>query len=823
MAAQDAGTALTASARVLALAAALAGGLAGSGWQLQQPGLWPPAFVAALWGLGALALLWALAAGLRRAGGPLLWALCALAALCLSAAATHHRAQAQLAAALPPHLEGQDLVLVGTVADLPRHSLQGTRFVLRVEQAWWQGQPVALPPRVSLGWFRGWDGSALHLAAADPPRAGQRWRLPVRLKQPHGSLNPHGFDLELWMFERGLRASGYVRDAAGARGTAVAPELLDPAAAHPLQRLRQSLRDAIFDRVDDPGAAAVLAALAVGDQGAIARDGWELFRVTGVTHLMSISGLHVTMFAWLAGGLVSMLWRRWPAGARAWPTPLAAAWGGLALALAYAVLAGWGVPAQRTVWMLATVVVLRTAGLRWPLPLVLLAVAGVVVAADPWALLQPGFWLSFVAVALLVVSEPVTRPAPRPGGPGPRLWAAVRSGLRTQAVATVGLAPLTLLFFQQVSLIGFVANALAIPLVTLAIVPLALAGALVPPLWVPAGWLVQGLTAALELLAAAPWALWLAAAAPPWALAAGLLGGVLAVLPLPWRLRLLVVPLLLPLLWPALPRPAHGQFETVVVDVGQGTAVLVRTRQHLLVYDAGPRWSPESEAGSRVLLPLLRARGERRVDLLMLSHRDLDHTGGAAALLAGLPVRALSSSLEAAHPLRAAPLPHTRCEAGQRWTWDGVHFEVLWPTADAHAAGGSPNALSCVLRVVAGAGPPRSLLLTGDIERVQEAALVQAHGTALGSEVLLVPHHGSRTSSTPDFLATVAPRWAVVQAGYRNRFGHPVPAVRERYRRYGIELVRSDRCGAWTLPPTGAPRCQRELSRRYWHHPGVPD
>jgi competence protein ComEC len=818
---------------VLALAAGLAGVLAGSGWQLQQPVLWPAGLVAGLWALGLAVLAVGLVPVWRRprpGGNPLaahplagamVWM---LAATLLSAAATHHRAAARLAQLLPPHLEGQDLVLVGTVADLPRHSLQGTRFLLQVEQAWWQGQPVALPPRVSLGWFRGWDGSALHLAADEPLRAGQRWQLPVRLKQPHGNQNPHGFDLELWMFERGLRASGHVRAVAGARAEAPAPTLVQEAAAHPLQRARQALRDAIFDRVADPRAAAVLAALAVGDQGAIDRDGWELFRVTGVTHLMSISGLHVTMFAWLAGGLISVLWRRWPAGAQAWPTPLAAAWGGLALALAYAVLAGWGVPAQRTVWMLATVVVLRTTGLRWPLPLVLLLVAAVVVAADPWALLQPGFWLSFVAVALLVLSEPVTRRMPVPAGAGPRLWSAVQAGLRTQAVATVGLAPLTLLFFQQVSLVGFVANAVAIPLVTLAIVPLALAGVLLPLLWVPAGWLVQGLTWALQALAAAPWALWLAAAAPPWALAAGLLGGALAVLPLPWRLRLLAVPLLLPLLWPALPRPAHGQFETVAVDVGQGGAVLVRTRAHLLVYDAGPRWSPESEAGSRVLLPLLRARGERRIDLLMLSHAHLDHIGGADALLAGLPVRALSSSLPPAHPLSSGAVPHARCEAGQRWAWDGVQFEVLWPTAEAYAAGSGPNALSCVVRVAgSGAAGGRSLLLTGDLERAQESAVVRTHGAALASEVMMVPHHGSRTSSTPDFLAAVAPRWAVAQMGYRNRFGHPVPEVRARYQRYGIDLVRSDRCGAWTLPPAGPPHCQRDLSRRYWHHPSVQD
>jgi competence protein ComEC len=382
----------------------------------------------------------------------------------------------------------------------------------------------------------------------------------------------------------------------------------------------------------------------------------------------------------------------------------------------------------------------------------------------------------------------------------------------------VGLAPLSLLFFQQVSLVGLLANLLAIPLVTLLITPLALLGALVPALWLVAAALVQGLSAVLHWLADWPLAVWSAAAAPPWAVASGLLAGALAVLPLPWRLRLLALPLLLPLLAPPLHQPGPGQFEMVVADVGQGTAVLLRTREHLLVYDAGPQYSAESDAGMRVLLPLLRSRGETRIDLLVLSHRDTDHVGGAPALLAGLPVRALSSSLGDAHPLRLrsdAAVPHRPCTAGQSWEWDGVRFEVLHPQAAELTLPVKPNALSCVLRVQ---GSGRSVLLTGDIEAAQEAALVQRDAALLRSDMLLVPHHGSRTSSTPAFLAAVQPAVAVAQAGYRSRFGHPAPDVVARYAAQGIELVRSDRCGAWTLPASGAPWCMRERGRRYWHH-----
>jgi competence protein ComEC len=287
----------------------------------------------------------------------------------------------------------------------------------------------------------------------------------------------------------------------------------------------------------------------------------------------------------------------------------------------------------------------------------------------------------------------------------------------------------------------------------------------------------------------------------------------------------------LPLLAPPVARPPPGQFELLAADVGQGTAVLVRTHRHLLLFDTGPQTSPESDAGSRVLLPLLRARGEHRIDTLVLSHRDSDHVGGAAAVLASLPVARLSSSLEDGHPLLAQAAQRgvtlQRCSAGQGWEWDGVRFDLLHPLTEAYTGGSrveaapasKPNALSCVLRVQ---GSRHSGLLTGDIEAAQEAALLQRVGTGLRSNVLLVPHHGSRTSSTAAFVAAVAPQTAVVQAAYRSRFGHPAPDVVARYDARGIAVVRSDRCGAWTLAADGTAACQREVARRYWHHRAAP-
>ncbi len=794
------------------------GGLAwtaGVAMQLQQAQLWPPLHFA--WavgaGMGLLLLAWS-ARGRPGRIAVVASLLASLLGLCLLGfASTGLRAGWRLADRLEPALEGRDLRVTGVVAAMPQSGPSGTRFRFEVEAAFDDaGQAVSLPTQIALGWYRGFADEA---PLADPRselRAGQRWRLPLRLKQPHGAINPQGFDSELWLWEQGLRATGYVR--VTSRGPSA--ERLADGVAHPVERARQSIRDAIAREVSDPRLSGVLAALVVGDQAAIEREDWDLFRNTGIAHLMSISGLHVTMFAWLAGGVLGWAWRR-SARLPLWlPAPQAAGWGGLAVASAYALLAGWGVPAVRTLLMLAVGVVLRSAGLRWPWLLVLLAAGVAVIVQDPWALLQAGFWLSFAAVALLLASEPMQRPVDGSAGEVPPSgWrVTLHNALRSQLVATLGLAPLSLVFFQQLSIVGFVANLLAIPLVTLLITPLAMLGVVATPLWWLAALVTKALVAALAWLAAWPGAVWQVPAAPTWGIVCGLAAAVVGLLPWPWRVRWLALPLALPLLWPPLQRPPPGKFELLAADVGQGTAVIVRTHAHRLLYDSGPQYSRESDAGQRVLVPLLRSQDDMRLDLLVLSHRDTDHVGGAASVLAALPPRALLSSLEPGHALLQGAVPQRRCAAGQAWDWDGVHFEVLHPMVEDYAQAQKSNAMSCVLRIADAQG--RSALLTGDIEAPQEAALLQRLGPALRSDILLVPHHGSRTSSSAEWLDAVQPRVAVVQAGYRSRFGHPAPDVLARYAERGIPLVRTDQCGAW-LWHDGAAVCTRQVQRRYWH------
>ena len=829
--------------------------------QLQQMALWPTALYAA-----GLALACPVAWVLRRRAlgrGPatlawgLLWAWTAFAV-------TGLHAQSR-SLAMSASLEGQDLEVVGVVQAMPQRQDLGWRFRFRIEEAWRVDAAGALqsvdlsrdlPAQVYLGWY-GHDGahdSGWKLTALpEPVQAGERWRMRVRLKAPHGHMNPRGFDYELWLWEQGIGATGYVRT----RAKDPPPVRLDSTWGHPIEVWRQRVRDSLLTHLAEPGSdvdaakrAGVLAALVVGDQAAIDRSDWDVFRATGVAHLMSISGLHVTMFAWLASALVGWAWRRsalWGfVGPLRWPAVHVGAVAGLFLAGFYALFSGWGLPAQRTLLMLGVVVVLRVSARHWHGALVWLMACAVVLVWDPWALLQAGFWLSFVAVGVLMASghpaQSLPSAAPERGNAPSwrdRLWggskmhhlsaqnagawlawlgSSLGSLLREQAKITLALAPLTLLFFGQVSLVGLLANVLAIPWVTLVITPLALLGVLNSGFWDLASWALQPLSVLLNGLSGWPLAS-VSTAMPPWGLALlALLGALALVLRMPWSWKLLCLPMLWPVLFWSPPRPVHGQFELLAADVGQGNAVLVRTAKHSLLYDAGPRYSAESDAGHRVLVPLLAQMGER-LDVLMLSHRDSDHTGGAAAVLAMQPQAALWSSLEDEHPLHALRPGWTRCHAGQSWVWDGVVFEVLHPPPTAlPPKKPKPNEVSCVLRI---STPQGSALLAGDIEARQELALVDLGLSPV--DVLLAPHHGSKTSSSQPFLQALQPQIALVQAGYRNRFGHPAPEVVARYAQQGSQLVESTRCGAatWRSQAPAQVQCERTERQRYWHRSGV--
>jgi len=701
------------------------------------------------------------------------------------------RADVRLADELGSDWEGRDVEVVGVVAGLPQDFDRGVRFEFVVEQRLTPG--AVAPQRVDLAWYR-------ERAAPPAVSPGERWRFTVRLKRPHGGANPGGFDYEASLLERGVRATGYIRP-----GPAERLESFVWRPGYVVEYLRATVRARFLAALpeNDWPWVGVLTALAVGDQKAVQGDLWTVFNRSGTTHLMSISGLHVTMVAGLFGWLFAAVWRRAPALALRLPAQhaglLAAAVGGTG----YALLAGFGVPAQRTLLMLLVAAAAMLSGRQLAPGRILALALLAVLLADPWAVLAVGFWLSFGAVgALLYVGSAAVG-----GGRGWRARAG-EWGL-VQWAATLASLPALLLVFQQMPLVSPLANALAIPAISFVVTPLALLAALLP--WPPLLMLAHAALDALMrfLFWCAAWPVWQIPAPPLWAVLMAAVGVAVCLLPRGVPGRLLGAFLLLPaLFWPAEPVP-EGEARIDVLDVGQGEAVVVRTRRHLLIYDPGPRYSADSDAGQRVVVPYLRWLGAGRVDRVVVSHGDSDHSGGLASLRAALPVDGLLSSM--------TELDGELCAAGQTWTWDGVDFAVLHPLPAVYESRAAINHRSCVLTVTAG---QRRLLLTADIEAADEKAMLARDAAALAADIVVVPHHGAMASSTPPFVAAVGARHALISVGYRNRFGHPRGAVVERYAEQGARIWRTDRDGALraVLRADGvAVSAWRQERQRYWY------
>jgi competence protein ComEC len=714
-------------------------------------------------------------------------------------------AQIRLADHLPAEWERKDIRIVGVVAGMPQPGERGLRFEFDVEQVLTPGAVV--PGHISLSHYTNGFAGQLDEQAQNHTvyRAGQRWQLTVRLKQPHGSLNPHGFDFEAWSLERNIRASGYVRERAENR-------MLQDLVYQPgyiVELLRERVRDRMNSVLQDKPYAGILRALAIGDESGILQDDWQIFLRTGTNHLMSISGLHITMLAGLAFSLTYALWRRSEALTLALPARKAATLVGALLALAYALLAGFSIPTQRTLYMLAVFAVALWLGRNVSIARVLAYALLVVVVLDPWAVLAAGFWLSFGAVA--VISYALA------GRLRPSHW--LREAIATQWAVTLGLMPLLLFMFQQVSIISPLANALAIPVISLIVVPLTLLGSIMPLDWalLLAYQVAHWCMVALEWLAGSSLSVWQQQAPPFWALLLAVTGVLWLLLPRGLPLRWLGIVAVLPMFLVSVPRPAYGAMRVTVLDVGQGLAVVVSTQHHTLLYDTGPRYSSQSDSGNRVIVPYLRATGVSHLDGLLVSHDDNDHSGGADSILSQIAVRQLMTSLSPENPLTRNQ-HHTRCQAGQSWQWDGVKFDMLFPQADSYQNSGvKDNDRSCVLRISSRFG---RVLIPGDIERRSENDLLSSE-YELQSDVLIVPHHGSKTSSILSFVEEVNPRAAVFTTGYLNRFGHPHPAVLQRYKDVGSLVYRSDRDGAVIIDFAAEAGIEitrwRQYAWRYWH------
>lgn len=749
---------------------------------------------------------------------------------------------------LPRELEGVDFWVTGQIVSLPSPRGAFQQFELILDSACFRLHPEDCPAPARAAE----TVNAVAAAAMAGARMtlneyaglqlwpGERWRFRVRLNRPHGFANPGGYDYEAALFQRGIIGRGYVRDTAFNERLAQAGPGLQSARAGLRARLYQQAATLIH-----PG---VLSALILGDRDGVSAAQWQLLTQTGTNHLLVISGLHVGFVAMTAYALINLLVRLLPPLLSWLPAQHYGALAAIMAALVYSALAGFSLPTQRALVMVLVLMSGQLLGRRFMPSYSLLLAATLVLLLAPMSVTQAGFWLSFTAVGALLFAftgyrrpQPEQRTARSWRGRLSRSWRqsareAWSRWLQPQWTVSLGLLLPLLLWTGQVSLISPLVNVLAIPLVSLLIVPLALLGALllvslpalaIAPLWL-ADRMLDWLFIALDIAGRLGPALW--QPAPPGALT--LVLAMLAVLLMlaprglvptrvPWLLPLC---LFAPLLWPAdRPRPAQGEAQLQFLDVGQGLAVVVHTRHHHLVFDTGPALGPQFDTGRAVITPYLRMRDVQELDMLIISHWHQDHSGGAASLAAQFPVR---QRLAGGAMAGAAAEPgFGRCRAGQRWRWDGVEFEILHPAANVYRG---ENNNACVLLITAGG---QRALLTGDIEMAAEQDLLRRYShdetpwraDKLRADILQAAHHGSTSSSSPAFVQAVQPTLTVVSAGYRNRFGHPAPAVVQRLRDIGSVVCETARAGAVQIELGGAggPRLtatHRQRHRRFWHN-----
>jgi competence protein ComEC len=692
--------------------------------------------------------------------------------------------------AIPADGEVLDLVAEGHLVSLVERDRNPARFVFEIDRV--EGLEAAADAawRVRLSW-------------RDPPalQPGQRWRLALRLRAAHGYATPGAWDYEGWLYWQGIRYTGYVRGEAQLLG--------DTPGCCRLTRLRNRLSQALDEVPASEFARGVMRAITLGDTSGLSREARSLFRDTGTSHLMAISGLHIGLVAGLGVGGLAWLWRRLPALCARVPAMAAGALFGLLLAAVYALLAGFALPTQRALIMLA-VFALALVRRRQSSPGHALALAMFMVLLwHPPSILSAGFWLSFGAVlvifAVLGRSENQAR------------W---RQAVRVQLALSLALWPVLGFFGLPASTLAPLVNLLLVPLFGLFVVPASLLAMLLltlAPAW--GDWLAGLVGAVLDLIEGAlaglvawPWPP-LGQAGPDLFTQVLLLAGVALMLaPHGVPLRALAVPLLLA---SALPRASHvppGTFELHLLDVGQGLSSVIFTHRHTLVFDTGPEYPGGFSTAEAVLLPFLHLHGRTTVDRLVLSHGDSDHAGGLELLRRRLRIRRIQSGEVERIGRDARP-----CVAGTAWTWDGVSFEFLYPPPGQRLSG---NDASCVLRVSNRAG---SVLFTGDIGRRVERRLAATLPQRLRSDVVVAPHHGSRSSSSAEFVAASAPGCVLYTAGWANRYGFPADEVQARWRAAGATALDTAVSGSISMVFAGdgqlsGPGQRRVQHKRFWHH-----
>jgi len=770
-------------------------------------------------------------------------------------------AKQQLSYLLDADLAGRNLLIEGQVSGIPVSNGKVQRFEFEVTAFRVLGEnnesavERSLPRKVRLNWYYG-----------QPVKAGEKWQLEVRLKPPHGFMNPGGFDYEAWLFQHGIDATGYIRKSALNIRQQAETKILSMAFVDYIRQLLSQRIDAIASKQpgtaqsgDNHGAYALLKALAIGDKSSISTQQWRVLTNTGTSHLMAISGLHVGLAAFFAYLLVRRIvpvfvMKRIPAQHVA----LAA---GMFVALLYALIAGLSIPTQRAIIMLFVLSVMMLIR-RNHRPLDSLGFAIVLVLlVDPLAVLSVGFWFSFSAVAVIFISiNSGAAGVQQQHEPYQSRWLNIllnlksqvmrvlKQWIRLQLLISVFLLPLSLFMFQQVSLVSPLANLLLIPYVSFLVVPVVLLAIVFSLVSQAAAAVLFNLAAGLlEII----WPMLSSLALQPYAL---LVQGDFDVIKLllvtfamlliyfskqlscfivnqPFikfkkktvisSVRIVAILSFIPLFFSKNPVLNSADYQLVVLDVGQGSAAVIQTQNHVLVFDAGARFSDRLDLGRSVVIPYLRTQNIRTLDRLIISHGDADHIGGAQAILDEYAETTLiGQDIENLNAITKQV-----CYEGMKWRWDEVDFEFLSPSAADLSLTKSDkrNNRSCVLRVSSNAG---SVLFTGDIEKKTEKKLLDNFTAKLSSDVLIVPHHGSNTSSGDLFIEAVNPEISLFSVGYKNRYRLPSNKVITRYQSSGRELLRTDHSGAITVRLTESAGIiiekYRETALKYWHHNSTP-
>ena len=693
-------------------------------------------------------------------------------------------------------LEGVDLYVKGLITSIPAAQDRSIRFEFQVKSATQidnSGNAV-IPNKIRLSWYG--DYPELQI--------GEQWHLRVRLKRPWGFANPGGFDYEKWLFENGIRATGYVRKS----------ELNQCLEATRIIHLSHFVRAWLNNQLKDIGIeknTAAIKALVLGEKSEMTDKKWKILTSTGTNHLFAISGLHISLVSGFVFFIVLQLWKLSETLCLLIAAQRVAAIAGIIASVLYAMLAGFAIPTQRAMVMVG-ILLLAIYYSKTIRPWNMLAIAlFAVLVWDPFSVLSNGFWLSFIAVAIIFYAIV--------GKQAKQSW--VFHICRMQLVLALGLLPLTLVLFQQAALISPLANMFAVPWVSFIVVPLVLIGSGLLifsetlSVWVLqiAGYSVDAFWAILTFLYKLPNANWLHAA-PEWALIPAAVAILLLLAPKGWPAKVLCIPLFCPLLFaPASDLLGESELRVAILDVGQGLAVVLENGQHVLVYDTGPKFGKSFNAGESVVVPYLLERGIDEIDMLVVSHADKDHAGGVQSLLSNIDIKRLVTSVPSGYGHKYT----SECKAGISWEWDGIHYQFLHPDENMH--GLSKNNGSCVLLVRHMQG---SVLITGDIERPIERFLVENKPDLLDTDVLVVPHHGSNSSSTTAFIKNTSPEYAVFATGYRNPYGFPSEKVLARYERFGSTLLNTASQGMIVFTFSNEKglkvhKSYREKRQRFWH------